>query len=611
MLSFYLLGAKKLFSFLKKVLFVITVYFIIISLFIKFSNKDNQINNKNFQKKIVDYQKEIDHSLINNPDLNKTEYGKYIIETYKISNCVIFGNLCPKNNKNNYTNSLFSKINNIFIYIFSIRPASFVYWASNSIEKASLIPKSFAIDNAPATGIGFQSLKFLYLLWENFRNLSFLIITLVLVTIGFMIMFRTKINPQTVISIENALPKIVIAMILITFSYPIVGLMIDLMYISLPIVAGLFKNILYMPIDEFSRGLDLNFLIPKFSPSGLFFGNLITSLINNMIKLIPILNGFHNKTILDLLFDQFINHSVFGIVFDWFNLNLYIKTINDIFSGTFLLGESFFGQLFSPVFKFVMSFLTLFLAAVIYNPIGTYLSDKLGDIGGGQGLNLAKIVISAIVGFVIVNLLIIFITVLGLLFLTFRILFFLLSCLFNLIVYTIIAPLYLLLEAVPGKSSFSSWIKNIIGNLAVFPVFLFIILLQRSLYTFMIINPDNQVLTLPGLNFSNVPLFFASILNIYILLMIPDLLKLVKAAIIGKEGLSIPASAGILFGGVGAAGGSIMGFANQFYYLKTGYDTFFGKRLPPGGETGKTEPDKDKNIFREKISDIAKKIIPK
>jgi hypothetical protein len=45
-------------------------------------------------------------------------------------------------------------------------------------------------------------------------------------------MFRANINPQTVVNIQLALPKLIITLLLITFSYAIAGFMIDIMYIT-------------------------------------------------------------------------------------------------------------------------------------------------------------------------------------------------------------------------------------------------------------------------------------------------------------------------------------------------------------------------------------------
>ena len=62
---------------------------------------------------------------------------------------------------------------------------------------------------------------------KAFRNFAYVLITLLFIIMGLMIMFRVKIDPRTVVSFQSALPKIIMALILVTFSYAIVGLLID------------------------------------------------------------------------------------------------------------------------------------------------------------------------------------------------------------------------------------------------------------------------------------------------------------------------------------------------------------------------------------------------
>ena len=54
---------------------------------------------------------------------------------------------------------------------------------------------------------------------------------IILIAAGFMIMFRVKINPQTVVSLQTMIPKLVITLLLVTFSYAIAGLVIDMIYV--------------------------------------------------------------------------------------------------------------------------------------------------------------------------------------------------------------------------------------------------------------------------------------------------------------------------------------------------------------------------------------------
>lgn len=73
-------------------------------------------------------------------------------------------------------------------------------------------------------------------LWQNVRNAAFAFSALALVVIGFMIMFRTKLDPRTSITAMNSLPKIIFAMILIYFSFAISGFMLDMGRLALQVV---------------------------------------------------------------------------------------------------------------------------------------------------------------------------------------------------------------------------------------------------------------------------------------------------------------------------------------------------------------------------------------
>src|SRR5581483_6429401 len=79
------------------------------------------------------------------------------------------------------------------------------------------------------------SLSPLFPIWTYVRNLAYLCFVILFIFIGFMIMFRIKIKAQTVATIQNTIPRIIIAIILITFSYAIAGFLIDLMYVVIGI----------------------------------------------------------------------------------------------------------------------------------------------------------------------------------------------------------------------------------------------------------------------------------------------------------------------------------------------------------------------------------------
>jgi len=97
---------------------------------------------------------------------------------------------------------------------------------------ASVFKDAGFITNAQAQSFGFDvGLAPVQQVWAFFRNLAYAGFVIVFVVIGFMIMLRAKIDPQTVASVQTALPRIVIALILVTFSYALAGLMVDLLYV--------------------------------------------------------------------------------------------------------------------------------------------------------------------------------------------------------------------------------------------------------------------------------------------------------------------------------------------------------------------------------------------
>jgi len=114
--------------------------------------------------------------------------------------------------------------------IYANPPASGAYYLASMASRLGLVQPVYA-----QQGIGFSKLQSLLPLWRMSRNIAYIFFIVVFVFIGFAIMFRAKISPQAVITIQSALPKIVITLIMVTFSYAIAGLMIDLIYLIIAI----------------------------------------------------------------------------------------------------------------------------------------------------------------------------------------------------------------------------------------------------------------------------------------------------------------------------------------------------------------------------------------
>ncbi len=157
---------------------------------------------------------------------------------------------------------------------------------------ADVLDTAGFVQPAYAQGIGFSSLDPILNLWKVFRNVAYFFFIIIFVFIGFMIMLRKRISGQAAVTAQQAIPSIIISLILVTFSYAIAGFMIDLMYVLMFLIIGLFNGISFTSIGGTVTGDNIiNFSILQLI--GFFFKsninaqaldlntNLITSILNS------------------------------------------------------------------------------------------------------------------------------------------------------------------------------------------------------------------------------------------------------------------------------------------------------------------------------------------
>ena len=124
---------------------------------------------------------------------------------------------------------------NLITSLYSNPPISGVQYMASEIQKFNPVQPAYAA----TTGQGYDALQPVQKLWTVFRNASYVGFVIVFVVVGFMIMFRAHISPQAVATVQDSVPRIVIALFLVTFSYAIAGLMIDLMFLVINLVINL------------------------------------------------------------------------------------------------------------------------------------------------------------------------------------------------------------------------------------------------------------------------------------------------------------------------------------------------------------------------------------
>lgn len=164
-----------------------------------------------------------------------------------------------------------------------MRPASGVNYVASVLERIGA-PTAYAQQD----GFGFTTLSPVLGLWRASRNASYALVTLSVIVLAFMIMFRTKISPQASVSVQSAIPRIIIGLLLITFSYAIAGFVIDMSYVVLGVIAavvsqsGVASN---NPVDIFNMVNDIGGGILNFGLAVVWivFRNQYSSIVTTLL----------------------------------------------------------------------------------------------------------------------------------------------------------------------------------------------------------------------------------------------------------------------------------------------------------------------------------------
>ncbi|MBI3576534.1 hypothetical protein HY086_00655 [Candidatus Gottesmanbacteria bacterium] len=403
--------------------------------------------------------------------------------------------------------------------LYDTPPANLALFIDDGMRTLGLLPKSAY---AQSQGVGFSGLAPILPIWKAFRNIAYAVLAIAMIVVGFMVMLRKKIDPKTVVTVQNALPRIVVTLLLITFSYAIVGLLIDLMYVIIAMGVAIFKGAGLLPsLSLFGFGLGPSVKLPgtPTSPEQVFLtGDLFT---------------------------------YFGYLTD--PLRLY-QAILLLFSGGLGAG---IGQNLQQAGQAFGS-----------GQVGPGLGQLLGAAGNLGLFGLGALLSPFLV--LLVGLMFIFVFV--------RLFFVALTAYIQILLAVIVGPLQLLTEAFPGGGGFEGWIKNLIANLAVFPIMAFMGLISLAFSTFSLAfnNAGNTNIWTPpySLGWGGNAQSVAALFSIGALMMIPNVISQVKETLKAKA----PAGAGFgaalaPFTGTISAGLSV---GQQFFYGYQGLETVRG-----------------------------------
>jgi hypothetical protein len=305
--------------------------------------------------------------------------------------------------------------------------------------------------HAQVGGSGNGVLSPVYALWVVSRNLCYLLMIIIFLSVGLMIMFRQKINPQTVISVQTALPGLVLGLIFITFSYFLSSLITDFAFVGTDLVGFFFQQAQGQP-----------------SPPQSLLAALST---HNPLTIIPrFIDSAYN-----------VDYSI-GInqLFNSFNPNgpaQYALKLGVSFLA-FQYGSQA-GQLAAGPVSGLVGALGLFggpaVAGSLANGTAGIIPATVGAAAALAAYNDPGYFFSWIIWLVLI-------VMLGIA--MFRLLFVLIKNYLSIIFYTVASPFFFLAASLPGRSGIiNEWIRNMLCLVLSFPAVIAVIYFAYFLLT--------------------------------------------------------------------------------------------------------------------------------
>lgn len=162
-------------------------------------------------------------SALTDQGFNKQQFDFHSLLNPAAGANVVFHGCGDPNCPEDLRSGLIQKTGVAIAYLYT-PPASSIQYVEYALNNLN------PVNPAYAQGFGFSQLNPILNIWKAFRNIAYVFFVFIFVIMGFAIMFRMKISPQAAVTIQSAIPRLVVALLLVTFSYAIAGLIIDLSY---------------------------------------------------------------------------------------------------------------------------------------------------------------------------------------------------------------------------------------------------------------------------------------------------------------------------------------------------------------------------------------------
>lgn len=406
---------------------------------------------------------------------------------------------CPKSVS--FQNSTLTGLSNATLAMYQHPPAQTSMYIADIGRTLGFAPKAYA------QGVGFSGLSPLLELWKAFRNIAYALLAVIMIAVGFMVMFRKKIDPKTVVTVQNAIPRIVVALLLVTFSYAIVGIMIDLMYLSIVLAVSIVSGAsptLGKAVSLFTTvGACVTGEAGSISFSG---GNASTQEVASTL-----FSGGLGKTLMFFMGSGF-------------------QAWDDIAAMLTNGGQTTAAWVLVPGFIGAM-------------------------VGGPKG-----IVTGLVSAPILLTLLILIVLIFGFV----RLMFMLVDAYINIIIALLTAPFQLMMEAVPGTNAFSGWFKHLLSKIIAFPLTA-VLLMVSAILTSQDVSAS--IWAPPLISTGSGGFGMAGIIGLGMLLVIPTVVMAFQKGL--KAEPAIPGGIGTIVGPLGSGVGQLFSMAYQASFISS------------------------------------------
>ncbi|HRN96035.1 MAG TPA: hypothetical protein PLD54_01145 [Candidatus Levybacteria bacterium] len=390
-------------------------------------------------------------------------------------------------------------VTKMMIFTFDI-PISTHDYASYAVSDFGIAKNTYA-QNASA---GFSSLSPLLPAWAAFRNVVYVLFVIAFMLVGMGIMFRRNMDPKTVMTIQNSIPRVIIVLLLVTFSFAISGFLIDLMYLSMYLLYGVVDSI---------EGVNIAVLSP-------------TSIVGS---------------------------TPFGAIGGFGGMGLAAEASRGLGSQ---ISAIFDGGVGNAVGGIIVAIMTLPLLLIPGVNLAVGLGIGAGALGLGSVVGFGGIgnevigVIGGMIAFLIIT-----IAILSALF---RLWIALIKSYLFILIDVAIAPIWIAGSLIPGSPwTMGSWFRHILKYVLVFPLTFAMFLLGTAIIQlFNAIPDDASIFAPPFIGNSLNPKHLGSLLGLGLILMLPEVINMIQSIIKAPENQfqkAIPQGFGIATGVVSKA----------------------------------------------------------